>query len=113
LSLEKEEWMLYLFIVAFGFAAGGMAASESPITAWLFGLGSHSLIYGVVHVGFTVGAAAGPYLTGYLYDLMGSYQLAFLITAAIGVIGLFLTLTLKPIKSHPLDPLTINGVIEQ
>jgi len=113
LSLEKEEWMLYLFIVAFGFAAGGMAASESPITAWLFGLGSHGLIYGVVHVGFTVGAAAGPFLTGYLYDLMGSYQLAFLISAAIGVIGLFLTLTLKPIKSHPLDPLTIKGVIEQ
>lgn len=100
LSLVKEEWMLYLFIVALGFAVGGIAASESPITAWLFGLGSHGLIYGVVHVGFTVGAAAGPYLTGYLFDLTGSYQLGFFIAAGFGVIGLFLTLTLKPIKSH-------------
>lgn len=98
LSLAKEEWMLYLFIVAFGFAAGGMAASESPITAWLFGLGSHGLIYGVVHVGFTVGAAVGPYVTGYLFDLTGSYQMAFLISAAIAVIGLILTLMLKPTR---------------
>jgi MFS family permease len=109
LSLAKEEWMLYLFIVAFGFAAGGMAASESPIAAWLFGLGSHGLIYGVVHVGFTVGAAAGPYLTGYLYDLTGSYRLAFVIAAAIGAIGLFLSLALKPIKSQPPGPPAVNG----
>jgi MFS family permease len=112
LSLAKEEWMLYLFVVAFGFAIGGMAASESPITAWLFGLGSHGLIYGVVHVGFTVGAAAGPYLTGYLHDLMGSYGLAFLIASALAVIGLFLTLMLKPVKSRALDPPAINGIVK-
>ena len=98
LSVAKEEWMLYLFVIAFGFAAGGMAASESPMTAWLFGLGSHGLIYGVVHVGYTVGAALGPFVTGYLFDLTGDYQMAFLISAAIGVIGLILTLMLRPTK---------------
>ena len=53
LSVAEEEWMLYLVILVLGFAGGGMGASESPLTAWLFGLGSHGLIYGVVHVGFT------------------------------------------------------------
>jgi MFS family permease len=98
LSLADREWMLYLFIVVAGFASGGMGASESPITAWLFGISSHGLIYGVVHVGFTIGAAAGPFITGYIFDLTGSYQSAFLTCAAFGIIGLILTITLRQTK---------------
>jgi MFS family permease len=96
LSLAKEEWMLYLFIFVFGFAGGGMGASESPLTARLFGISSHGLIYGVVHVGFTIGAAAGPFVTGYIFDLTGGYQLAFLTCAALSVIGLILATILRP-----------------
>jgi MFS family permease len=96
LSLADQEWMLYLFVVFFGFVSGGMAASESPITAWLFGIGSHGLIYGVVHVGFTIGAAAGPFITGYIFDLTGGYQSAFLTCAALAIVGLILTITLRP-----------------
>jgi len=98
LPFAKEEWMLYLFIIVLGFVCGGMAASESPLTAWLFGLDSHGLIYGVVHVGFTVGAAMGPIVAGYIFDLTGSYKIAFLICATIGVVGLMLTATLRPVK---------------
>jgi MFS family permease len=98
LPLADQEWMLYLFVVFFGFVSGGMAASESPITARLFGIGSHGLIYGVVHVGFTLGAAAGPFITGYIFDLTGGYQSAFLTCAALAVIGLILTVILRPTK---------------
>lgn len=96
LSLAEKEWMLYLFMVVAGFASGGMAASESPLTARLFGISSHGLIYGVVHVGFTIGAAAGPFITGYIFDLTGNYQSAFLTCAALGIIGLILTIILRP-----------------
>ena len=98
LMLAGELWMLYLLIAAYGFAAGGMGASESPLAAWLFGLSAHGLIYGVVHVGFTIGAAAGPFVTGYIFDLTGDYQLAFAICATIGVVGLILTIILRPTK---------------
>ena len=98
LLIADELWMLYLFIVFSGFAGGGMGASESPLTAWLFGINSHGLIYGVVHVGFTLGAAAGPYLMGYIFDVTGSYQLAFLTCAILSVIGVILSLLLKPTK---------------
>jgi MFS family permease len=96
LSMADAQWMLYLFIVIFGFATGGMGASESPLTAWLFGMKSHGLIYGVVHVGYTIGAAAGPYITGYIFDLTGSYQTAFLTCAVLSVIGLIFSVMLKP-----------------
>jgi len=98
LSLAEEEWMLYLLTAIVGFASGGMGASESPLTAWLFGINSHGLIYGVIHVGFTIGAAAGPFLMGYIFDLTGGYQMAFFTCAALGIIGLILTIILRPTK---------------
>jgi len=99
LVLAGELWMLYLFAVVFGFAHGGMGASESPLVAGLFGLSSHGLIFGVASLGFTIGASISPFLAGYIFDVTGSYQLAFLICAAIGIAGLILTLFLTPIKA--------------
>jgi OFA family oxalate/formate antiporter-like MFS transporter len=90
--------MLYLFALIFGFAGGGMAASESPLVAGLFGLRSHGLIYGVVHLGFTAGAAVGPVVTGYIFDSTGSYQVAFLVCAAFGIVGIVLAAILRPTR---------------
>ncbi len=93
-----EVWALYLFAVVFGFAFGGVGTVESPLVAGLFGLSSHGLIYGVVHVGFTVGAAAGPFVTGYIFDVNGSYQLAFLIAAIVGIVGIVMSSILRPTR---------------
>jgi len=96
----REVWMLYLFAAVFGFAHGGVGASESPLVARLFGLSSHGLILGVTSLGFTTGAAVGPFLAGYIFDVTGSYQVAFLVCAAIGIVGLILTSLLTPIKGE-------------
>ena len=95
-----ELWMLYLFAVVFGLAAGGCATAESPLVAGFFGLRSLGLIYGVAGLGFTIGAAVGPLLTGYIFDVTGSYQSAFLVCAAIGILGLVLTTLLRPITGE-------------
>ena len=93
-----EMWMLYLFAVIYGFAQGGMGASHSPLVAELFVLSSHGLILGVSVVGYTIGAALGPFLAGYIFDVAGSYQTAFLICAALTIIGLILAIILKPVR---------------
>jgi len=93
-----EMWMLYLFAAVLGFTHGGMGASEPPLVAGLFGLRSHGLILGVVAFSFTIGAAVGPFLTGYIFDVTGSYQSAFLVCAAIGIVGLVLIALVRPIK---------------
>jgi MFS family permease len=98
LVTAREMWMLYLFIVVFGFFCAGMAASESPLVAGFFGLSSHGLIYGVVHLGFTVGAAAGPFVAGYIFDLTGSYQVAFMVCAVVSIIGIILAAMLRSTK---------------
>jgi MFS family permease len=94
----REAWMLFLISGVFGFAAGGLGASESPLVAVLFGMSSHGLIYGVVHLGFTVGAALGPFMTGYIFDLTGGYQVAFLVSAIIGIVAVILTVLIRPTK---------------
>jgi OFA family oxalate/formate antiporter-like MFS transporter len=92
-------WGLYLFAAVFGFAFGGCAAAESPLVAGLFGLTSHGLILGVMNLlGFTFGAAVGPFIAGHIFDITSSYQLAFIVAGAVSVGGLVLTVLLSPIK---------------
>ncbi len=100
LTPATQMWRLYLFAVVFGFAHGGLGASESPLIARLFGLSSHGVIFGVTSLSFTIGAALGPFLAGYVFDLTGSYQVAFLVSAAIAITGLILALFLTPIKGE-------------
>jgi MFS family permease len=94
----KELWVFYLYAAIFGLAHGGMGAAESPIVAGIFGLRAHGLILGATSIGFTAGGAIGPLLAGYVFDITGSYQVAFLMIAAIVIMGLFLTAILEPIK---------------
>ena len=94
----REVWMLYLFSIVFGFNHGGNATAQAPILARIFGLKAHGSIFGVALFGFTIGGALGPLITGYIFDLTGGYQPAFILCAAIGVVGLILAAILRPTK---------------
>jgi len=98
LAPARELWMLYVFAVTFGFSQGGMGASESLLVADIFGLRSFGLIYGVVGCGFTLGAAVGPWVGGFLFDLTGNYQHVFIACAVVGILGLLLTACIRPIR---------------
>ena len=98
LIVADKEWMLYLFAAIFGFGHGGFGSSESPLVAKLFGLKAHGSILGTAVLGFSIGAAIGPELTAYFFDLQRNYQLAFLLSAIVCVIGIVLSITLKSDK---------------
>jgi MFS family permease len=95
----KTAWMLFSSAGFFGFAFGGIAVSHSPLIAELFGLRSHGLIFGVLNISVMIGAATGPLLTGYLFDMTNSYQTAFLLCATISFIGIILAAFLRIMKS--------------
>jgi len=96
LQQAGEPWMLYFFAAIYGFAHGGFYALLSPLVAELFGLSSHGVIFGTVFFSATIGGAVGPPLAGYIFDVTGSYQPAFLIFAAASGAALALALLLKP-----------------
>jgi len=93
-------WELYCFAGMFGFAYGGCVTVESPMVAFLFGLRSHGSILGVVAFGFTIGGAFGPWLTGHIFDVTHSYQVAFLGCAILSTLGLILTTALRSNAFH-------------
>ena len=98
LLYSNELWMFYLFAIVLGISMGSIGTSESPLVARLFGLKNHGLIYAIIVLGFTGGAAVGPLLTGYIHDITGSYHNAFLVSIALAVVGLVLSALLKPTR---------------
>jgi MFS family permease len=97
--LAKELWTFFLFAALLGIAFGNCSTQESPIAAWLFGLKSHGLILGFCAFCFTIGAAVGPLLFGYLFDNSGNYQLAFWIAGILALAAVILMPFLR--KSLP------------
>jgi MFS family permease len=96
LAVSGSIWMLYIFAIIFGFAYAGCAAAQSPLVAYMFGLRAHGIILGSLNSGFTLGAAIGPFMAGYIFDTTDSYAWAFVISAAIAGAGLIITISLKP-----------------
>ena len=92
----RDTISLFFYAGVFGWAYGGIESSESPIVAWLFGIKHHGLIFGSLTLAFTIGAAVGPFLAGYIFDSLRSYQTDFILMAILGIIGFILTASLKP-----------------
>ena len=96
LMIAKELWLFYLFAAVFGLAYGGWATVMAPLVADLFGLRSHGVILGSATFGATIGGAIGPIVAGSIFDVTGSYQLAFIISIILSIIGLVAATSLKP-----------------
>jgi MFS family permease len=100
LQVADELWMLYLFAAICGLAHGSFFTTISPFIAEFFGLKSHGVLFGIVAFSGTVGGAVGPIFAGYIYDRTSSYDPAFWICTLMGVLGLAVILTLKPIEGE-------------
>ncbi len=98
LQLSSNQWMLFLFAVVYGFAHGGLFTVISPTTAEFFGTGSHGQLFGTVLFCGTLGGALGPFLVGYIFDVTGSYQGAFILLTVLALISLLLIAFLRPLN---------------
>ena len=99
LWLQKADglWKLYLFAAIYGLAHGSFFTVISPIVAELFGTASHGSLFGLVVAFGTTGGALGPILTGYLFDINGSYDLPFFLFLVASTLGLGILFMVKPV----------------
>jgi len=80
LNKESPLFLLLLYGVLLGLGYGGVGPHVIAITVVdIFGRTSFGAIYGFAVLGFGIGNAIGPWLGGFLFDLMGNYRLVFLI----------------------------------
>lgn len=97
----RHLWMLYAFALVFGFTFGGSSALITIFVGDIFGMRSLGAIMGILTAGFALGAAIGPAMGGYIFDVSGSYFMAFAAgTISLSVAACFLALIRTAPAAH-------------
>jgi len=95
LMQATDVWQFYLFSVIFGFSYGGITPLVPATVADWFGMKNNGTILGATMLAPGIGGAIGPLLGGYVYDKMGTYDIAFLLGAVVAFIAAACSLALK------------------
>jgi len=82
-----DAWLLWLHACLFGLTWGARGPAITAKTADLFGGRQLGTIVGVITIGSGVGAAVGSWAAGWIFDVSGSYRLAFLLSIAAYLTG--------------------------
>ena len=92
LSLSVAPRLALVFVCVHGLATMAQNVVYPTIVAWCFGTQHMAEIYGMMMLALLPGGVIGPVALGYMYDELGSYELAFqLLFGATDVSFLLLT----------------------
>jgi MFS family permease len=95
--ISGKLWMLYLFALAFGLTWGAQAVLRFTMSTEVFGLSSLGFLLGLLSFMEAMCAMLGSYMGGYLFDLFGTYQPVFWLTAVLAAFGCILSCLLRPV----------------
>lgn len=100
LNAGRGDNALYIAcFTAFWLCLGGWLAIAPATTATFFGIKNYAKNYGVVYLGYGLGAILGMLIAGQARDLFGTYTMAFWPTAGLAVLGIVVAiLMLEPPK---------------
>jgi MFS family permease len=98
LELAKNLGLLYLFAIIMGLAYGGSSTLQSLIAIEFFGLSSLGVLLGSFGFSIGIGGAVGPVVTGFLFDITGRYDYAFMVFIIVAVAALGSTVWLRPTR---------------
>jgi MFS family permease len=70
-------WLLWAYVLPFGLTLGARGPIVAALTADVYRGRSFGTVLGIITFGNRVGSAVGPWLGGVIYDVTGSYRLAF------------------------------------
>ena len=91
---------ILVYSVLFGFGVGGLLPVPPVAYADYYGRRSLGAIRGVTEPLTSFGQAIGAVLSGVIFDLTGSYQLAFVAFAVMGGLATVLVLFARPPRRH-------------
>ncbi len=87
LENEPSHILLYVMVIAQGCLGYAVTSVMGPMVAEIFEGPHYGSIFGVLSVALIGGGAAGPWVTGMIYDATGSYRMAFLLAIGLSVVS--------------------------
>jgi MFS family permease len=95
-----QSWLLWLHACLFGLTWGARGPAITAKTADLFPGAQLGAILGVITIGSGLGAALGSWGAGFIFDLSGSYELAFILSIVAYLCGIvaFWALRRPPVR---------------
>ena len=90
---------LYVFAAVMGLLWLGTVPLTSGLVGQIFGLRYVGMLYGIVFLGHQIGGFLGAWLGGRIFDLSGSYLIAWWLSIALSVLAALLSL---PVREAPL-----------
>jgi OFA family oxalate/formate antiporter-like MFS transporter len=91
---DQEGWSFYAFTLIFGLGYGLFIILESAMPAGLFGTKSLGTIMATLGLFAMIGSAAGRTLAGTIFDMTGSYKIAFLLCTVLAVMAIIISMLL-------------------
>ena len=92
--------LLWLGIFVFGLGFGGLGALALLVVQEMFGMKEFGGIMGIMQVGMIASGTGAPMMAGAIHDSSGSFDSAFLIVAAIFVVGIAALALARPIETE-------------
>jgi MFS family permease len=87
ITSPDQHFLLWLHACFFGLTWGARGPAITAKTADLFPGGRLGTILGVITIGSGIGSAAGSWAAGWIFDMSGSYRLAFMLSIAAYLCG--------------------------
>ena len=87
ITSPDQHWLLWLHACFFGLTWGARGPAITAKTADLFPGGRLGTILGVITIGSGIGSAAGAWGAGFIFDVSGSYRLAFILSILFYICG--------------------------
>lgn len=91
-TITPNAWLFFGIVAMIAFCFGGFLAVIPPLTSDYYGIQNLGANYGLVYQGYGIAALVGPMLI----SLVGGFRSAFLIAALLTIVGLLLSLFVKP-----------------
>ena len=96
LYLAPSPLALWSFVLVFGFAMGADYMLIPLVTAECFGLAALGKLLSLIIMGYSLGQWFAPWLAGRIFDTYHSYDLAWVIMTAGGIVGAVVIYAISP-----------------
>ena len=88
-------------IAVVGFTFGGMLTIFPATSADFFGVKNFGINYGMLITAWGVGGVFGPLLGGLVRDITGTYNISYIVSGILSLLGAVITLLVKPPEKLP------------